>query len=142
MSRRIVVTSAVLMLAGYAQDARAQDDRRAGLFTEARQLPLVSQFMTLHVRAGEAHLDVVQCFRNDGARLAQADFRMPLPEGATVDGFGYWRGGRYLASTLKAREEAELRHAGAATEGRVSGLAKTMGSFASLSVVPVEAGAT
>lgn len=138
MIRSYAVLFAVL---GFAGEARAQDDRRAGLFTEARQLPLVAQSVILKVGAGEARLDVVQSFRNDGDRVAQADFRMPLPEGASIEGFGYWRGETYLASTLKAKEEAEARHEAAVSEGRSSGIARTTGSFASFSVVPVEAGA-
>lgn len=120
--------------------AFAQDDRAAGLFTEARQLPLLSQTLTVEVLGGEARVDVVQSYFNDGESLAQADFRMPLPTGAAVEGFGFWRGERYLASELREKAEAEARHAKAAAEGRASGIAKASGPMASFSVHPVEAG--
>lgn len=118
----------------------AQDDWSAGLFAEARQLPLVAQSLTVRAGGGEAELVLIQVFTNDGPDLAQADFRLHLPADATVAGFGFWRGDRFLAAELKEREEAVHAHAAAATEGRATGILRREGAIHSYSVYPVAAG--
>ncbi|MBN1208463.1 MAG: hypothetical protein JXB05_26620 [Myxococcaceae bacterium] len=122
--------------------ARAQDDRKAGLFTEARQLPLVSQSLHVDVRGEDAEVRLVQVFHNDGPELGQADYQLHLPEGATVMSFGFWQGDRFLASELKEKGEAEAAHAKAAEEGRATAILKTEAGVQRFSVYPVEAGST
>jgi hypothetical protein len=98
----------------------------------------------VRLEGGEGVLDLEQVFANDGAAIAQADYRLPLPEGATVSAFGFWRGERFLAAELRERAEAEHAHAEAALAGRASGLLRTAGPAAgpscSFSIAPVPAG--
>lgn len=143
MSGRSSIAVAVLLatLAVPAPHAlRAQDDRASGLFTEAVQLPLVSQSVAVRSDGTEAVLQLVQVFANEGDRLAQADYRLHLPEEAEVTGFGFWRGEAFLAAELKAREEARQEHRTAADAGRATGLLQRDGRIHSFSVHPVEAG--
>jgi len=126
------------ILAG-APPAFAQNDWEAGLFAQARQLPLVSQSVAVRVTGGEAEIELVQVFANDGAAAAQADYRLHLPEGATVTGFGFWREGRFLAAELKEKEQARRAHAEAAASGRATGLLEREGSIHSFSVYPIPA---
>lgn len=119
----------------------AQDDRAAGLFAEARQLPLVSQALHVRIVGGEATVEVVQVFANDGDELAQADYRLHLPDGATVSGFGFWRGDEFLAAELKEKDEAVAAHAAAAGERRATALLQREGTIHSFSVFPIAAGA-
>lgn len=134
----MVLTLSLLPTA--SSSAWAQSDREAGLFAEAQQLPMRAQSVAIEVRGGEATVAILQTFENPGQRVAQADFRMPMPEGASLDGFGYWRGERYLESSLREKGEAQVRHRGAAEKGRASGLAKSSAGAVSFSVYPVEAG--
>lgn len=129
-----------LALSLAAAPAAAQDDRRAGLFCEARQLPLVSQSLDVRIVGGEAVVRLVQVFANDGEAAAQADYRLHLPAGATVSGFGFWRDDRFLAAELKEKEEARRAHAAAAARGRATGLLRREGTIHSFSVYPVPAG--
>ncbi|HEV8632368.1 MAG TPA: VIT domain-containing protein, partial [Thermoanaerobaculia bacterium] len=117
----------------------AQDDHAAGLFAAARQLPLVGQSMTVRLEGGDAVVELVQIFANDGAAAAQADYRLHLPSGATVAGFGFWRDGRFLAATLAERGQARAAHARAAEEGRATGLLQRDGEVHSFSVYPLAA---
>ena len=80
---------ALLLPALFTSPARAQDDAAAGLFTEARQLPLVSQALSVEVDGDEALLHLTQVFANEGGALGQADYQLHLPEGASVEGFGF-----------------------------------------------------
>jgi hypothetical protein len=118
----------------------AQDDRAAGLFTEARQLPLVSQSVVVRICGGEARVQLTQVFANPGPELAQADYRLHLPREAVVTGFGFWHEGRFLAATLKERDRARSEHSAAATTGRATGLLEREGSIHSFSVYPVIGG--
>lgn len=117
----------------------AQDDWEAGLFTEARQLPLVSQSTNVRVAGGEAVIELVQVFANEGEELSQADYRLHLPSEATVSAFGFWRESRFLAAELKEKEEARRAHAAAAASGRATGLLLREGTIHSFSVFPVAA---
>jgi len=130
--------SLLLLSVVHARALRAQDDQAAGLFTEARQLPLVAQSTTVRLDGGDAVLEIDQVFANDGEAVAQADYRLHLPSDATVDGFGFWRDGRYLAAKLAEREEAKARHAAAAAEGRATGLLQREGTMHSFSVYPLQ----
>ncbi len=119
----------------------AQDDKAAGLFTAARDLPLVSQSIVVHITDHEAVLDIVQVFANDGPDLGQADYRLPLPDGATVLGYGFWQGDEFLAAELKGKAEAVAKHQQAASEGRATALSRSHGGRTqSFSVFPVLAG--
>ncbi len=120
--------------------AVAQDDRAAGLFTEAGQLPLVSQSVVVRIVAGEARIELTQVFANDGPELAQADYRLHLPREAVVTGFGFRVDGRYLEAELKERGEARRDHTAAASSGRATGLLEHDGAIHSFSVFPVRAG--
>ena len=132
---------ALLGLAGLASSAAfAQDNTAAGLFTEARQLPLVSQSLTVQVRGDDATVHITQVFANDGGPLGQADLLTYLPQGASVDAFGFWTQDRYLEAGLKEREEAHAAHAAAAAEGRATAILDTEGSLSRFSVFPVEGG--
>lgn len=119
--------------------ALAQDDHAAGLFTEARQLPLVSQSVAVEVLRGEAVIHVHQSFLNDGDAVGQADYRLHLPDEASVDGFAFWVDGERFAAELKARDEAETAHTAAAAEGRTTGILHREGQVHSFSVYPVDA---
>jgi hypothetical protein len=121
--------------------ARAQDDRKAGLFTEARQLPLVSQSLHVEVRGEDAQVRLVQVFHNNGEDVGQADYQLHLPEGATVESFGFWQGERFLAAELKEKSQAEAEHTKAAEEGRATAILKTEAGVQRFSVYPVKAGA-
>ncbi|MCK6503871.1 hypothetical protein L6R53_10805 [Myxococcota bacterium] len=132
---------ALLALLALSSPARAQDDAAAGLFTEARQLPLVSQAIHVVVDGDEALLHLSQVFVNDGEALGQADYQLHLPQGASVESFGFWSGDRLLEATLQAREEAQAQHRAAAAEGRATALLGGEGQVQSFSVYPVEAGA-
>lgn len=120
--------------------AMAQVDEAAGLFTEAKQLPLVAQSVHVAIAGGEAELDIVQVFANAGAEIAQADYHLYLPEGATVAGFGFWQDGRFLAAELKEKEEARAAHHAAAADGRATALMKKEANIHTFSVYPVRAG--
>jgi hypothetical protein len=122
-----------------ATPVAAQDDRAAGLFTTARQLPLVAQSMSLRLEGGDAVVELVQTFANDGEGAAQADYRLHLPAEATLAGFGYWRDGRFLAAALKERGEAEAAHQAAASAGRATGIARQDGTVVAFSVYPLPA---
>ncbi len=119
--------------------ALAQDDTAAGLFTEARQLPLVSQAIAVEVDGDDALLHLTQVFANDGEALAQADYALRLPESATVEGFGFWHDDRYLEAALQEREAARTAHHEAAAEGRATALLHSEGRRELFSVYPVEA---
>jgi len=121
--------------------ARAQDDQKAGLFTQARQLPLVSQSLYVDARGEDAEVRLVQVFHNEGPELGQADYQLHLPEGATVVSFGFWQGERFLAAALKEKGEAEAAHEKAAAEGRATAILKTDSGVQRFSVYPVKAGA-
>ncbi len=131
---------AVLLLLAAAPLA-AQDDDAAGLFTAARQLPLVSQSAAVWIDGGEARVELTQVFFNDGPDLAQADYRLHLPREAVVTAFGFWRDGSFLAAELKEREQARAEHAAAAHAGRPTALMQREGTIHSFSVYPVVAGA-
>jgi hypothetical protein len=118
----------------------AQDDRAAGLFTEARQLPLVSQSLSVEIAGGETLIALIQVFANDGAAIAQADYRLHLPEEASVVSFGFWQDERFLAAELKEKEQARRAHHEAAGEGRATALLEQEGTIHSFSVYPVRAG--
>jgi len=120
--------------------AAAQDDRAAGLFTEARQLPLVSQSAVVRIHGGEARVELTQVFVNDGEELAQADYRLHLPREAVVSGFGFWHDGVFLAAELKERDEARRAHDSAASSGRATALLQRDDTIHSFSVYPVLAG--
>lgn len=120
--------------------ALAQDDGAAGLFTEARQLPLVSQSMTVDVTATEARVHLVQVFSNPGDAAGQADYRLALPDGGAVDGFAFWTEGRRLEAELQEAGEAEAKHHEAAAEGRETALMKDDHGVTTFSVYPVPAG--
>ena len=124
-----------------AVPATAQNDRAAGLFTEARQLPLVSQSVLVRIDGADAAVELTQVFANDGDGVAQADYRLHLPDEATVAGFGFWRGDRFLEARLQETEEARRAHERAASEGRATGLVVQEGRVHSFSVYPLEAGA-
>src|SRR5690606_10754421 len=94
-----------------ALSAFAQDDATSGLFTEARQLPLVSQSIVVDVVGAEATVHLTQVFANDGDTIGQADYRLHLPRGASVAGFGFWAGDRFLEAERKEKVEAETAHA-------------------------------
>lgn len=121
--------------------ASAQDDAAAGLFTEARHLPLISQSVAVDIDGDEAILRISQVFHNDGDAIGQADHRLALPTGAEVIGFGFWRGDRFLEASLQESDEAERRHADAAASGRATGIAKAAHGMTSMSVYPVGADA-
>ena len=133
---------ALLALLAPSSPVFAQDDTRAGLFTEARQLPMVSQAMHLQVDGDEAVLHLSQVFVNDGPALGQADYQLHLPQGATVESFGFWNEDRYLEARLQARDEARAAHTAAAGEGRQTAILEREGSVHAFSVYPVEAGAS
>ncbi len=119
----------------------AQNDKAAGLFTTARDLPLVSQSLVVTITDHEALVDLVQVFANDGPDIGQADYRLPLPEGATVLGYGFWQGDEFLAAELKGKAQAVAAHQAAASEGKATGLSRShRGLTQSFSVYPVLAG--
>jgi hypothetical protein len=120
--------------------ALAQDDGGAGLFTEARQLPLVSRSMVVDVSSTEARVHLVQVFSNPGADVGQADYRLWLPEGASVQGFGFWNDDRLLQAKLQAADDAEAKHHAAAAAGRDTALLKQDHGLTTFSVYPVPAG--
>lgn len=123
-----------------SQGARAQDDVRSGLFAVARQLPLVEQSLHVTVAGSEATLKLTQVFVNNGDAVGQADYRLRLPTGATVSGFGFYNDGRFLTSSLKAKEQAEVEHKTAAAEGRSTGISRGVQGSEHFSVYPVKAG--
>ncbi len=118
----------------------AQDDWNAGLFTAARQLPLVSQALVIRVAGGEATVELIQVFANEAEEVAQADYRLHLPRGAIVSDFGFWRDGRFLAAELKEKQAARQAHGDAAAEGRATALMQREGTMHSFSVYPIAGG--
>ncbi len=120
--------------------AHAQDDAAAGLFVEARQLPLRSQALELEVRGGEAELRQTLVFANDGPSVGQAELRVPAFEGGAVIGFGFWQGDRFLAAKLEEKGAAEAAHRAAAEAGRPTGLARSEAGVTRFTVHPVPAG--
>ncbi|MCH9651418.1 MAG: hypothetical protein K0U98_24540 [Deltaproteobacteria bacterium] len=130
----------LLLLASFSQPLLGQDDTAAGLFCEARQLPLISQSLTVRINDGGAVLDWIQIFVNDGEAAGQADYRVHLPSGATIEDFGFWRGETFLAAQLKERAQARREHQRAAAKGKATGLAESKGEIHSFSVFPVPAG--
>ncbi len=124
----------------FAAPLLAQSDAPAGLFCEARPLPLVAQSLEVRITGAEAEIVLVQVFVNDGVGAAQADFRLHLPTGATVVGFGFWRGERFLAAELKEKEASRQAHGAAAAAGRATGLLEREGSMHTFSVYPLAEG--
>lgn len=120
--------------------ALAQEDKVAGLFTEAGQLPLVSQSLEVRAGGGEVEMKLIQVFSNPHGEVRQADYHLFLPDDAVVVGFGFWQGDRFLASTLKEKTKAEAAHKKAASEGRATAIMKNERSIQSFSVYPVLAG--
>jgi len=139
MCARVCTIATLVALVTLGAPLAAQDDGTAGLFTKAGQLPLVAQSMSLRLEGGDAVVELVQVFANDGDGLAQADYRLHLPSDATVDGFGFWRDGRFLAATLQEREEAVRAHRTAAETGHATGLMQREGAVHSFSVFPIGA---
>jgi hypothetical protein len=118
----------------------AQSDRAAGLYAEAQQLPLVSQSVVVRIHGGEARIELTQVFANDGPEIAQADYRLHLPQEAVVTGFGFWYDGRFHAAELRERQQARAAHAAAASAGRSTALLeRSEGAVHSFSVFPVRA---
>lgn len=117
----------------------AQDDRSAGLFTEARQLPMVSQSIRVRILEGEARVELTQVFANDGENIAQADYRFHLPAEASVESFGFWNDGVFYPAKLAPLEEARRRHEAAARTGRATAILRREASIHSFSVYPVAA---
>jgi hypothetical protein len=142
MPRRNPCPIALLFLVSFCfcLPLTAQDDRAAGLFTEARQLPLVTQSLSVEIAAGEATIDMIQVFANDGTGIGQADYRLHLPEAASVLSFGFWQDDRFLAAELKEKSEARRAHHQAASEGRTTALLEQQGTIHSFSVYPLQAG--
>lgn len=132
--------SPLLALALAPSLALAQDDGAAGLFTDARQLPLVSQSMSVEVGPTEARVHLVQVFSNPGDGVGQADYRLWLPDGGAVDGFSFWSDDRLLEAKLQESADAEARHQAAAAAGRDTALMKADHGLTSFSVYPVPAG--
>lgn len=132
--------STLLLLVCLAVPSLAQEDRPAGLFTRARQLPLVSESVRMVVANGAATLEVHQVFLNDGSDEGQADFQFRLPVGATVAGFAFWDGDKLLRAELKDKEEARAEHQAAAAEHRTTGLLEVDGAMQKFSVYPLRAG--
>lgn len=120
--------------------ARAQDNAEAGLFCEARQLPVIAHGIHVDVYGGEATVSVEQVFHNNGAEIAQADYRLHLPTDAQITEFGFWNLGKYFKATLKAREDAKADHERAAREGRTTGILHKEGNMQHFSVYPLGAG--
>lgn len=120
----------------------AQDDRAAGLFAKARQLPMVGQSIAIEARPTSAEVTLHQTFYNDGRDVAQADYRVHTPADAAFLGFGFWQKERFFAAKLAAKEEAKAAHAKAADEGRTTGLAQSEGQIHGFSVYPVAAFST
>ena len=56
MTRRSIVCA--LLVLAWATSVGAQDDRTAGLFARATQLPLVSQSVVVDIRGGEAVVEL------------------------------------------------------------------------------------
>jgi hypothetical protein len=128
----------IAVIASTPLAAIAQSDRAAGLFTDAQQLPMVSQSVVVRIHGGEATIELTQVFANDGPTIAQADYRLHLPREAVVTGFGFWADGRFHAAELKERDRARSQHAAAAAEGRSTGLLEQReGAVHSFSVFPV-----
>lgn len=117
-----------------------QSDHVAGLFTPARQLPLVSQSMVVRIEGADARIELTQVFANEGDEIAQADYRLHLPDEAVVTGFGFWNDGRFLAAELKERGEARADHTAAADSGRATAVLERESMIHSFSVYPVLAG--
>ncbi len=132
--------STLSLLVCLASPALAQEDRPAGLFTRARQLPLVSQTLQVTAADGVAVIDIMQVFHNDGPDEGQADFQFRLPSGATVAGFGFWDGERLLRAAMKEKEEARQAHHAAADERRATALLESNGAVQKFSVYPLRAG--
>jgi hypothetical protein len=120
--------------------ARAQDNVEAGLFCEARQLPVIAHGIHVDVHGSEATVSVEQVFHNNGADIAQADYRLHLPTDAQITEFGFWNHGKYLKAALKAREDAKADHERAAREGRTTGILHKEGNMQHFSVYPLGAG--
>ncbi len=120
--------------------ARAQDNVEAGLFCEARQLPVIAHGLHVEVYGSEATVSVEQVFHNDGPDVAQADYRLHLPSDAQITEFGFWNHGKYLKAALKAREDAKADHERAAREGRTTGILHKEGNMQQFSVYPLGAG--
>ncbi len=137
---KLPLRSTLLLLVCLALPALAQEDRPAGLFTRARQLPLVSQSVRVTAADGVASIEVVQVFHNDGPDEAQADFQFRLPSGATVAGFGFWDGDTLRRAELKEREAAREAHQAAADAHRTTALLEVDGAVQKFSVYPLRAG--
>lgn len=136
---RTTIIIATLLAILMPLQVQAQDDTAAGLFTKARQLPLLTQAIRIDVAGDEAELQLSQIFVNNGDDIGQADYHLYLPEGATLVGFGFWQGDTFHAAELKERGEAEAAHRTAAASGRTTGLVKKERSIHTLSVYPVRA---
>ena len=137
---RVLVTALGVGLLTAPTVLLAQEDRPAGLFADARQLPLVSQAISLQIVGGEAELTLVQIFFNDAEEVGQADYQLFLPERAVILGFGFWNEGEFLAARLREKKDAERRHRAAADEGRATTIVKKEANIHSFSVYPVAAG--
>lgn len=130
------------VIASFAQLTKAQDNIEAGLFTEARQLPVISHGMNVIIERNEAKVTIVQVFLNDRAYRGQADYRLHLPIDAVITEFGYWNNDKYFKAGLQEKEKAKDAHQTAALEGRATGILLKEEGIQQFSVFPVEAGET
>ena len=102
MYRETFILVAVLVLTRMGMSQNLVEPK-SGLFGEATQLPIVSQSVIVKAGGADALFEVEQVFYNSGKSLSQAEYRLHLPEGASVTDFGFWDGGEYLGATLKER---------------------------------------
>jgi len=126
----------------YPSKSNAQDDWKAGLFTEAKQLPIISQGVHIDVLDGSARIEYVQFFKNDGPAIAQADYYLDLPASITLEEFGFWNSGQYLRAEVKERSVAERAHKIAARSNRPTAIVKQDGNIKHFSIYPVQANET
>lgn len=136
----MTLRSTLLLVVCLAVPALAQEDRPAGLFTRARQLPMVNHTVRVVAADGVATVEVTQVFHNDGPDEGQADFQFRLPVGAALVGFGFWDGATLRRAELKEKSQAEAAHQAAAAEGRTTALVETGSGLQRFSVYPLHAG--
>ncbi|MEE2903791.1 MAG: VIT domain-containing protein [Myxococcota bacterium] len=139
---RTTITTLLFLSILYPSETNAQDNWKAGLFTEAKQLPVISQGVHIDVLDGSARIEYIQYFKNDGSAIAQADYYLDLPASIRLEEFGFWNSGRYLRAEVKERSVAERAHKRAARSKRATAIVQQNGNIRHFSIYPVLANET
>ncbi len=103
-----------------AQGLHLAPEQMAGVHIESLQVQV-------HIVDGVASTELRQVFRNDGAQIAEATWILPLPQGASADGFRMTMGGKEVAGEVLDANKARKIYTDIVRRQRDPGLLEYMG---------------